>query len=160
MRATWDETYLAVARAMARRSECNQSQVGAVVVDRAKRIVATGYNGRPERHRSEEWHPSMDPDVGCARFCPRPLGGPKESCPSIHAEANALLWGERHQREGGEIYITRAPCLACAKLIANSGLWRAYWIDVPEDRDGRVEPVMQFLADARVSFYVFEKGEA
>lgn len=43
-------------------------------------------------------------------------------CPSIHAEANALLSSDRSRHEGGTIYITSDPCWSCAKMIANSGL--------------------------------------
>lgn len=43
-------------------------------------------------------------------------------CPALHAEANALMRGDRTAREGGTIYITSGVCFNCAKLIANSGL--------------------------------------
>jgi dCMP deaminase len=43
-------------------------------------------------------------------------------CPSLHAEANALMRGDRSARDGGTIYITSGVCWGCAKLIANSGL--------------------------------------
>lgn len=138
-RATWDETFLEMASAMAKRSECVRSRVGAVVVDGHNRVVASGYNGRPERMRAEAGE-------DCSRFCPRGAGtAPKEDCPSIHAEANALLWGSRDSRAGGTIYITRAPCLDCAKLVANSGLRRAVWLRTAEDSPQRVEPVLHFL---------------
>jgi deoxycytidylate deaminase len=45
-----------------------------------------------------------------------------DDCPSLHAEANALLSAERSERLGGTIYVTSAICFGCAKLIANSGL--------------------------------------
>ena len=56
-------------------------------------------------------------------------------CPSLHAEANALSVCERIVREGGTIYVTSAICFGCAKLIANSGLWRV----VVADGTGPVE---------------------
>lgn len=43
-------------------------------------------------------------------------------CPSLHAEMNALLRGDRNAREGGTIYVTSGVCMGCAKAIANSGL--------------------------------------
>lgn len=43
-------------------------------------------------------------------------------CPSLHAEANALMTSDRSLRVGGTIYVTSHPCMGCAKLIANSGL--------------------------------------
>lgn len=151
-RASWDQTFAAVARAMAARSECARGGVGAVVVDRSHRIISTGYNGKPERLDALD----LGETTSCVTWCPRATGGPKESCPSIHAEANALLWGSRREREGGTIYITRAPCMACAKLIANSGLYHAAWLDDPEDRDGRTLPVVEFLSRAFVTVHVME----
>jgi dCMP deaminase len=45
-----------------------------------------------------------------------------DACPSIHAEANALLYVDRSQIEGGTIYITDVACMQCAKLVSNSGV--------------------------------------
>jgi deoxycytidylate deaminase len=45
-----------------------------------------------------------------------------EPCHSVHAEANALLSGERSTWQGGTMYITKHPCMECAKFIANSGI--------------------------------------
>jgi deoxycytidylate deaminase len=57
------------------------------------------------------------------------------ACPTLHAEANALSVCDRSQREGGTIYVTSAPCFACAKLIANSGLARVVYRDSERGRD-------------------------
>src|SRR5262245_13898137 len=80
-RPTWDETWLVVADAIALRSVCSRSQVGAVIVSPTNRIVATGYNGPPSG-----WIPDtagklaeMPPDfyTNCAHWCPRSVHGPK-----------------------------------------------------------------------------------
>lgn len=47
-----------------------------------------------------------------------------EDCPSLHAEANALMFSDRRLREHGTIYISSGVCGGCAKLVANSGLTR------------------------------------
>lgn len=121
MRPSWDETWLSVARSVARRSGCIRDRVGAVIVDHTNRIVATGYNGAPAGY--------MDGDTACTLGCERAKGmgdlAPDYSdCPSIHAEANALLFCDRREREGGTMYVTSAPCIGCAKLMANSGIAR------------------------------------
>jgi len=140
-RPSWDETWLSVARVIARRSLCVRDQVGAVIVDPRNRIVATGYNGPPA---------GFNADGSCTQWCLRarrtvnPLfhmnqfeqltGVPTESplapdysdCPSLHAEANALSVCDRSVREDGTIYVTSAICFGCAKLIANSGLTRVF----------------------------------
>lgn len=50
-------------------------------------------------------------------------------CPSLHAEANALMFSDRRLREGGTIYVSSGTCGGCAKLVANSGLARAVYAD-------------------------------
>lgn len=128
-RKTWDETWLGVARIIARRSLCVRDQVGAVIINEHNRIVATGYNGPPERFTHN--------DAPCSNWCKRaqvsnvgeeypdaPIAVDYSDCPSLHAEANALSVCDRSLRERGTIYVTSAICSNCAKLIANSGLKR------------------------------------
>lgn len=55
---------------------------------------------------------------------PAPAGS-YTTCPSIHAEANSLLSGDRSARMGGTIYVTTEMCWECCKLVANSGLSQA-----------------------------------
>jgi deoxycytidylate deaminase len=50
-RASWQDTWLEVAFAIAKRSSCTNRQVGCVIVDTTNRPVATGYNGPPGRLR-------------------------------------------------------------------------------------------------------------
>lgn len=112
-RPDWREYFLDIARAVAKRSDCERDQVGAVVV-KDRRIRATGYNGAP----------SGQP--GCLS-CPRRTsecapGTPYDNCVAIHAEANALLYCDREDLIGATLYITRAPCYACEKLIAATGV--------------------------------------
>ncbi|AOT24780.1 deoxycytidylate deaminase [Mycobacterium phage Indra] len=120
-RPTWDEYFLTIARAAATRSDCERSQVGAVVV-KDRRVRATGYNGAPT---------GMD---GCST-CPRRLAagvvpgvtgydaGPGQ-CVAVHAEANALLYCDREDLIGATLYITRDPCPGCQKLIHAVGIER------------------------------------
>ena len=118
-RPTWDETWLSVAAAVARRSWCVNSKVGAVIVDASGRVDSTGYNGPPA---------GLQVEGECSNWCPRASRGEGSgtasysACAAVHAEANALLHADATVIKGGTIYITRAPCKDCAKLIANSGL--------------------------------------
>lgn len=129
-RPTWDQYFLQIAEAVAARSDCERSKVGAVIV-KDRRIRATGYNGAPAGL------------PGCWS-CPRRTSGatPGESsysegptrCVAIHAEANAILHCDRGDLEGATLYITRGPCYACQKLVAAAGIDRVVY---PID-DGRV----------------------
>jgi dCMP deaminase len=47
MRPDFDEYYMDIAQAVAKRGDCTRRQVGAVIVDLENRIVSTGYNGTP-----------------------------------------------------------------------------------------------------------------
>jgi len=124
---------MAVAFAIAQRSLCERDKVGAVVVSKSNRLLETGYNGPPSGFVTD--------GVGCGSWCTRAMYAnttfPPElelhvnvpslkadysDCPSLHAEANALMRGDRFAREGGTIYVTSGVCFSCAKLIANSGL--------------------------------------
>ena len=119
-RPSWDETWMKVADTVALRSRCSRAQIGAVVVSKDQRVSSTGYNGPAATY----------PESGeCINWCQRaqgvvPLDNMYDACPSIHAEANALLYVDRSRVEGGTIYITDAACLQCAKLISNSGVSR------------------------------------
>jgi dCMP deaminase len=123
MRPTWDDTWVALAEVIARRSLCVRSQVGAVIVDHRNRIVATGHNGPPAGF--------MHSDLPCDHWCERGRDGPTPGtaityldCISLHAESNSLIVCDRSVREGGTIYVTSDVCFNCAKLVANSGLIR------------------------------------
>jgi dCMP deaminase len=120
MRRHWDDVWLDVAAVVATRSLCTRAHVGAVIVDDRYRVVATGYNGPPRwfDHRDEP----------CTAWCERAQGNVIEqsyaNCPSLHAEANALMAADRSAWQGGVLYVTGHVCADCAKLIGNSGLSR------------------------------------
>lgn len=108
-RLSRDAYFMAIAQAAARRSTCVRRAVGAVVVDRAGRILSTGYNGSPERYPH------------CEELCGPDPPGPCQW--SVHAEINALLFAENRQPEK-TLYVTAAPCRQCALAIANAGVAR------------------------------------
>ena len=118
-RPTWDETWMAVAEAMASRSLCVNRQVGCVIVTDQNRPMAVGYNGPPADFQRE-------PGVSCSGFCERGAtqerGGTYSNCVAVHAEANALLFADRRDYAGGTMYVTNPCCWECAKLVANSGV--------------------------------------
>ena len=121
MRSSWMTVWCEVALAVGGRSACDRATVGAVIV-RDNRVVATGYNGPATGYPAAT-------NVGCQQWCSRAAGdqgsalqGYGYSCPSIHAEANALLHASRSSAENGTLYVTHSPCPDCAKLISNSGI--------------------------------------
>lgn len=130
-RASWDEYFMAIARAVSTRSTCDRKHVGAVIV-RDRMILATGYNGsiRGLAHCDDEGH--MIEDGHCVR--------------TVHAEANAVVQAARNgvRLEDAGIYVTASPCFGCFKLIANAGLSRIVYGEFY--RDERIFTLSQKLS--------------
>jgi dCMP deaminase len=129
--ASWDETWMAVAETVAeKRGRCVRAAVGVVVVGSNHRVLGVAYNGAPSG-----WETGSG---DCTTYCPRGAGDSHlpgySDCVAVHAEANGITYTDSMLRQGGTIYITRAPCLMCAKLIAASGLAR---VVCGEDEGGR-----------------------
>lgn len=86
------------------------------------RIISIGYNGPPSgTHNCDmEW-----PEEGCAL-------DRKGSCSlAIHAEQNAILYAVKNNAsvEGSTLYVTLAPCLACARIIYSMGISRVIYLN-------------------------------
>ena len=121
-RPSWDDYWLAMSDMVPHRSLCDGAKVGAIIVDVNNESVSTGWNGPPRgfAHGNKT----------CTEWCAR-VGKPTADreagytdCPSLHAEANALMMSDKTLRRGGTIYVTSHVCFSCAKLIAASGLSR------------------------------------
>jgi dCMP deaminase len=152
VRPTWDETWLSVAEVLGARSVCDRRRVGAVITTPDNQVVSASYNGPPAGQVLETL------TAGCLTWCPRAqrLGATDPeidddtvmsyvNCPSIHAEANALLRADRSRCAGGSLYVTSAICMDCAKLVANSGLARVV---------SRVQPGDQHRQPLQVAAYL------
>lgn len=130
-----------VADVMSRRSRCVRAQIGAVIVSSNNRIASTGYNGPAATF------PEQGP---CSNFCPRamgtaPLDNTYDTCPSIHAEENAIAYVDRSRIEGGTIFVTGASCMRCAKLISNSGITCVVMRINPGEGHRRPDEVIAYL---------------
>lgn len=113
-RPSFDEIYMHLAEQLALRSHCVKMKVGAVLT-KDTRIISLGYNGPPAgtHNCDEEW-----PDVGCPRDS-------KGSCSlALHAEQNAILYAAKNKvdMDGATLYVTLAPCIACARVIFSIGI--------------------------------------
>ena len=104
-RASWDDTWMAMAHVLAKRSYDPRLKVGCVIVSNDNRqILGIGYNGNgrglPNEPESEE--------PGQSGF--------------VHAEINAIINAKRGLY-GANVYLTHSPCLTCAKALINAGVW-------------------------------------
>lgn len=122
-RPSWEVYFADMAHLVARRSSCNSAKVGAVIV-KNRHIIATGYNG------------SLPGKANCCDIPGRCIakerpGKKYDNCPAVHAEANAVAQAACCGLSIAEadIYVTRKPCLICAKLLAAAGIWRIFVTD-------------------------------
>ncbi len=113
-RPDFDDIYMELAVNLAKRSHCIKKHVGAVLT-KDTRIISIGYNGPPAgTHNCDVEFPGE----GCARDS-------KGSCSlALHAEQNAILYAVKNNTsvEGSTLYVTLAPCLACARIIFSMGI--------------------------------------
>lgn len=119
-RPEFDDIFMELAVNLARRSHCIKRHVGAVLT-KDTRIISIGYNGPPAgTHNCDlEW-----PEEGCPRDS-------KGGCSlAIHAEQNALLYAVKNKTEveGATMYVTLAPCLACARIMFTMGVAKVIYL--------------------------------
>lgn len=110
MKHKWVEMYLDFAVRAAQESRAVRKKVGAVFVSK-NGIMSTGINGLPARSSNvcEDSEGKTKPEVS-------------------HAEENLItkMLREGVSSYGGTVFCTLAPCINCAKLMANAGI-KAIW---------------------------------
>ena len=118
-RPTKDQYFMAIADVVKLRSPDPRTQVGAVLVDRNDRLVATGFNGTPVGFDDDQidW---LD------RESVYPV--------TVHAEMNAILYSNSRY-DGSKLYTTLSPCKECLKLVAAAGIKIIVFKDKYRDYD-------------------------
>ncbi|HWA29203.1 MAG TPA: cytidine/deoxycytidylate deaminase family protein [Lacunisphaera sp.] len=128
-RPSWDEYFMATAKLIASRSNCERLNVGCVIIsagDRKNRLVAAGYNGflpgTPHVSRVRDNHEQA----------------------TVHAEQNAIADAARRGSsvDGCTAYVTHYPCINCAKVLAASGIAEIKYHD-DYLNDPLVEPILR-----------------
>lgn len=119
-RPSWDEYFMEVANAIAKRATCDRGRSGCVIA-REHQILATGYVGAPAGlpHCDESGHmlkKLIHEDGTITTHCVR----------TVHAEQNAICQAARlgARIEGATLYCRMTPCRACAMMIINCGIVR------------------------------------
>ena len=123
--------YVNIAMTVASRGTCNIRNYGAVIV-KDDRIVSTGYTG------SARGFPNcIDSDEKCERMrvgVPSGVGFGTSSCPSVHAEMNAIINASVGDMNGAVLYLAcipskfglvvrdPEPCPFCRRMILNTGI--------------------------------------
>ncbi|HRY98691.1 MAG TPA: cytidine/deoxycytidylate deaminase family protein [Bacteroidales bacterium] len=120
IRPSWDEYFMEVANAIAKRATCDRGRSGCVIA-RNRQILVTGYVGSPTGlpHCDEVGHlfkQVVHDDGRVTQHCVR----------TVHAEQNAICQAARLgvALEGATLYCRMTPCRTCAMLIINCGIVR------------------------------------
>jgi len=135
-RSSIDAWALSLAVVTAKRGTCLRRQVGCVLLDARRRVLATGHNGvaRGLPHCNEaifgEEVPTSGPYGVRPVLHPHACAGAKlksgmglDTCEAVHAEVNACLQcGDVMAIES--CYVTVSPCVSCTKLLMNTGCRR------------------------------------
>ncbi len=120
VRPSWDEYFMEVSRAIAKRATCDRGRSGCVIA-KDKQILATGYVGSPigMPHCDDVGHlmkKVIHDDDSITQHCVR----------TVHAEQNAIAQAAKRgiPIEGSTLYCKMTPCRTCAMLIINCGIKR------------------------------------
>ena len=109
---TWNQYFMESAILASKRSKDPSTKVGAILVNKDKRIVGSGYNGFPNgipddtlpwTKNSEKFEETKYAYV-------------------VHAEANCLLNSITSDLTDCIMYVTLFPCSSCTKLIIQKGI--------------------------------------
>jgi dCMP deaminase len=148
---SFDDIYMDLAVNLGQKSHCVKAQVGAVLA-KDTRIISLGYNGPPAgTHNCDEvW-----PETGCPRDS-------KGSCSlALHAEQNAILYAAKNNvsLHGATLYVTLAPCIACARVIYTVGIKKVLYLGSYAEMKGLpTEEGADFLRKFGVEVVKYQKS--
>lgn len=142
IRPAWDDYFMAIAKIVGTRSDCDRLRSGVILVQ-DKRIISTGYNGAPPGledcdtvgHLMEEGH--------CVR--------------TIHGEHNVILQAAiipGASTQGATMYTKYSPCLHCSKYLIAAGIKR-----VVIGKIYRNAQIVDYLKKAGVQVDLYKENE-
>lgn len=140
---SWDQYFMGVALLSAKRSKDPNTQVGATLINKEKRIVGIGYNGFP-RHIDDDVFPWSESDK---------LSTSKYAY-VVHAEANAIL-NATTPLKGATLYVTLFPCHECVKLLIQSGITEVVYYDDKYNNTESGIAAKKMLDAAKISYRKF-----
>lgn len=119
-RPSWDEYFMEVCDAIAKRATCDRGRSGCVIA-KDNQLLVTGYVGAPAGlpHCDEVGHQlkkMVHEDGTITTHCVR----------TVHAEQNAICQAAKRgiAIEGATLYCKMTPCRTCTMLIINCGINR------------------------------------
>ena len=142
-----DKHYLNYATDLSKKANCIKGKVGAILVKNSK-IIAEGVNSVPK---------GITPctEKTCLRKKLNLKSGEnQELCYVIHAEQNALLdaLNKKVDVNKSTLYVTKQPCIICAKMLINAGIKKIVYIKSYPDKYAE-----EMLKQAKVKIYKYEE---
>ena len=113
-----DQTYMRMAKELAKLSYAERKKVGCIVV-KDTQIISEGYNGTPKGFDNTcEYVNYVDEMYTKSEV--------------LHAESNAITKIARSTNSsvGATLYCTLAPCFECSKLIIQAGIQKVVYQDM------------------------------
>ena len=105
--------WITLARFLAERTDDPTTGVGAVIVDKNRKVVGLGWNGFPTKAVYGQFPRASDKNKSV----------PGKKYPYIiHAEQNALLMRNTKSITGGILFVTKIPCHECTPLLEMQGI--------------------------------------
>lgn len=156
MKQKFIDLYMKMAQSVSELSSAVRLQVGTVIVK--DNVVTFGYNGTPsgwdntceykeypdKYDKHSEWadlyFPLQEPDGTYYRLKTKPE--------VLHSEANALMKIAKStvSSEEATLFCTHAPCIDCAKMIYQAGIFTVYYRDTYKNELG-----LEFLIKSGVN---------
>lgn len=130
MKTTKDDSYyMNYAIKLSTKANCIKGKVGAILV-KDNKIIAEGVNSVPN---------GITPctEETCIRKKLKLKSGEnQELCFVVHAEQNAIIEALNNKKDikGSTLYVTKQPCIICAKMLINIGIKRIVYLKAYPDQ--------------------------
>lgn len=141
-----DLHWLAMADLTAKKSRCQKRQIGAVVVTGDGRCVSCAYNFHPRGTDLD--HVCLRKDIA--------TGTQMDIGYCCHAEINAIIFTSWLDLQGATIYLTQAPCPACAPYIIQAGLANLVYFKDSVERPNGVK-IIEELTSTRLQVRCYDR---
>lgn len=136
---SWDDYFMGMAHLSALRSKDPSTQVGAVIVSQANKVVSIGYNGLPKGCSDDEYPWDREGTTLETKYVY-----------VVHAELNAIL-NAPLPVTGCRIYVSLFPCNECAKAIIQSGIREIVYEDDKYAQSDHVKASKRMLSSAGIT---------
>lgn len=125
-----NDKFMKMALEEAENANCMKGKVGAIIVSNHN-LIGKGNNSVPKNCKP------CTIDTCLRKKYNLKSGERQEICRAIHAEQNAILNAlkDGYDLRDSTIYVTKSPCMICAKLIINVGIKKVVYANKYPDEE-------------------------